>query len=587
LIYDEILEIYGITAENLISGLRVMEHNLSAGRLDAMNKIENLIDNLPEDIKHPTEDFLKEAQETTLQVIGIDLFDVKKYSKWPDSLIEDLSLGVNEDNTFYSHDEFKGWPLWELPIQRKPFIKLSGISYCFDYYNFFDNFYRSLKKAVFSHGDQYQEKWKISQTNASEKLVEKIFEDILPGCNGYKSNHYKIKGGSAENDLIILYKDVLFIVEIKAGAFTYTKAFFDIQAHKRSLDALIQKAEKQCIRTKDFICSSTIATFYKDDALEQFSFSIKSADYSQIYMLSVTVDDINEIASAVEKIQIVKAKEDIVSLSLDDLWVYRDYFDSPAEFIHFIKQRILSTKSQEVYTFDELDHLGLYIKHNIYTRQAEDIGRGNTVHFNGYREELDRYYAGKLLGKKIVKPKQNIPKSIRHIILECIENAEIEKPLQFTNFLLDLSSESRQTFEDSICKLSKREKAIGRMIPLLCFGEANYCLLIKIPGISSFEANRINDYVEANLLKSGRDQCYLIQLELNSSDEIIDVYAKLYKCSEIKSERTDFLKSYGDEIVSKRIENFKIQNHKKKIYPNDPCPCGSGKKYKKCCGRNI
>ncbi len=23
-----------------------------------------------------------------------------------------------------------------------------------------------------------------------------------------------------------------------------------------------------------------------------------------------------------------------------------------------------------------------------------------------------------------------------------------------------------------------------------------------------------------------------------------------------------------------------------KVYPNDPCPCGSGKKYKKCCGRN-
>ena len=22
-----------------------------------------------------------------------------------------------------------------------------------------------------------------------------------------------------------------------------------------------------------------------------------------------------------------------------------------------------------------------------------------------------------------------------------------------------------------------------------------------------------------------------------------------------------------------------------KVYPNDPCPCGSGKKYKQCCGR--
>jgi hypothetical protein len=29
----------------------------------------------------------------------------------------------------------------------------------------------------------------------------------------------------------------------------------------------------------------------------------------------------------------------------------------------------------------------------------------------------------------------------------------------------------------------------------------------------------------------------------------------------------------------------KIITGKKKIYPNDPCPCGSGKKYKKCCGR--
>ena len=23
-----------------------------------------------------------------------------------------------------------------------------------------------------------------------------------------------------------------------------------------------------------------------------------------------------------------------------------------------------------------------------------------------------------------------------------------------------------------------------------------------------------------------------------------------------------------------------------KVYPNDPCPCGSGKKYKKCCGKD-
>ena len=30
-----------------------------------------------------------------------------------------------------------------------------------------------------------------------------------------------------------------------------------------------------------------------------------------------------------------------------------------------------------------------------------------------------------------------------------------------------------------------------------------------------------------------------------------------------------------------------IQRKEDKVYPNDPCPCGSGKKYKQCCGKNA
>lgn len=46
-----------------------------------------------------------------------------------------------------------------------------------------------------------------------------------------------------------------------------------------------------------------------------------------------------------------------------------------------------------------------------------------------------------------------------------------------------------------------------------------------------------------------------------------------------------------DEETQKRLYKEQKQSttiHKdKKIYPNDPCPCGSGKKYKKCCGKNV
>jgi len=48
-----------------------------------------------------------------------------------------------------------------------------------------------------------------------------------------------------------------------------------------------------------------------------------------------------------------------------------------------------------------------------------------------------------------------------------------------------------------------------------------------------------------------------------------------------------------DEILSSERKHELYLNQKKsgtvikeeKVYPNDPCPCGSGKKYKKCCGR--
>ena len=41
----------------------------------------------------------------------------------------------------------------------------------------------------------------------------------------------------------------------------------------------------------------------------------------------------------------------------------------------------------------------------------------------------------------------------------------------------------------------------------------------------------------------------------------------------------------ASEIVTSSMPIVKNRIGGKKIYPNDLCPCGSGKKYKKCCGR--
>ena len=63
----------------------------------------------------------------------------------------------------------------------------------------------------------------------------------------------------------------------------------------------------------------------------------------------------------------------------------------------------------------------------------------------------------------------------------------------------------------------------------------------------------------------------------------LDTVRMIYRVNVVErpQERTDILNAtHGDEKAVK-----KPVVKKDKVGRNDPCPCGSGKKYKNCCGR--
>ena len=80
---------------------------------------------------------------------------------------------------------------------------------------------------------------------------------------------------------------------------------------------------------------------------------------------------------------------------------------------------------------------------------------------------------------------------------------------------------------------------------------------------SLVEKNPIDDLEEDTEVNLGFDKALLYKLEEWNAIFDEETRKELYK--EQKSSTT---------IVKEQ-----------KVYPNDPCPCGSGKKYKKCCGR--
>ena len=55
---------------------------------------------------------------------------------------------------------------------------------------------------------------------------------------------------------------------------------------------------------------------------------------------------------------------------------------------------------------------------------------------------------------------------------------------------------------------------------------------------------------------------------------------------EQKVERAQVAKVTGTNKDDTSIK-APVRREEKKVYPNDPCPCGSGKKYKQCCGRGL
>lgn len=134
----------------------------------------------------------------------------------------------------------------------------------------------------------------------------------------------------------------------------------DLEAHKSSFETLVNKAGKQCKRTLDYLDSKEQVDFY--DAKGNKKVSIRKKDYSQVYSFCVSIDDFNVFAAHAEKVKYVKLRSGTISLSVNDLWVYSEYFKSSIKFIHFLKQRAFATTVPELALRDELDHLGYIFK---------------------------------------------------------------------------------------------------------------------------------------------------------------------------------------------------------------------------------
>lgn len=598
--YDRLLAIhneiftstFGISSREIVEGIKKLQRALSQGKIDAISSLGDLVDSYFEtgetDVSKFNEMYPDAGREFADNFLGTRLRNVITITGWPEKFVKSLSWEVNECKDFFDEKDFSGWPVVDLPIQKRPFIKISDQYYCFDYYSFIDNFYRALQKTVSREAPSYR--WSDFQKEASEQMVADVFSQILPGCSTSRDNYYPINKSLknlAENDLLVQYDNVLLVVEVKAGSFVYTAPLTDFENHIVSYQNLIEKADKQCKSTYDYLLSSDEAIIYNQD--KSIKTRINMREIKDIFTISLTIDNINDYAARAEKLKFLELKSKAICISIDDLMVYREFFDSPLVFLHFLQQRRQATQDSKLALNDELDHLGMYIKHNMYCIQLQDYPDDVHIRFYGYREELDNYFC-KLYHPQLCpqKPSLKIPDLFLKTI-NYLEKSDFEEKIQASNYLLNFSTDARKQLCQSVEYALQRQPQVNHMISFGTAGsgklDLRYTGFVEQPEVPMFTEEYKRQYTLSTLLWNDDLDRIMLDFVFDSNGHFVSFNYTQYAISDIKPTEREILWNMGKERASLRL-NVYLNQHKQ-INPSDICPCGSGKEYGACCKKRL
>jgi preprotein translocase subunit SecA len=310
---------------------------------------------------------------------------------------------------------------------------------------------------------------------------------------------------------------------------------------------------------------------------------LKRSSFRHATICGVTLDPFTELAARTQhlrKIGVDLGKRPIWLLSVDDLRVYADLIKGPLTFLHFIEQRMIAARSELVDLNDEMDHLGLYLKENNYAMYAAELAGTDSakVQFNGYCTPIDEYYSAMARGDPAVAPRQKTPARIAEII-EFLNRSEKPGRSAISSFLLDAASDYREMIARLIDEQIKGNSELGRPKPFSTYGDHAFTLWTWSPPVQRNSVFALR-HTMAVVAAAHEERRLMVELECDATGKVADVHWSHVNLDGLSADGRAKVEIAAIELRRQRVALAK-KDHK--IGRNEPCPCGSGKKYKECC----
>ncbi len=609
-VHNEVFqELFAIDVQNFIQAINSIQHSLTKGMIEAFIDLKNFqkdsLDKLFEKIKdfNGNEENIRELMQDVIRENGwqervesafgrtffSDLFDLQKVTNLPIKLLDALSLSPSEDKSFFDDkDEFKGWPFRYYPIRAKPFLKVDAKYYCFNLYNLTDHIYRALYKVIIGLKPSYVDEWQRKQADVSEQYTFELFHKLLPHSNIHKKVWYEDSSEKTkkwcEADGVICFDDNLFIVEVKAGAFSPYSPTTDFEGFQKSINDLIGKPYKQGKRFLKYLESAETVQLFNED--RNVIDTLQLGSFRNVILCCVTLEQLTNLGGKLAELKSIGTEIDITkrpvwSISIDDLRVYVDLIKNPLIFCHYLEQRnsaLLQLKNLVV--ADELDHFGAYLEHNNYAMHFGQLPEMSKLQFHGYRNPLDKYYKDKLLGDNVEPPIQKLPPMVQEII-NVLSSQNKKGCSKVASYILDYGGKARDQFAVHVQKCLLLQQQTGKA-KIFSMGGLNLSVTCEQDGVHLIIPSNFRNDVLAAMLPKNDNFRILLKLKFDNEFKIYDVDFIFFTAEDINQENLEELKALAKIQTNNRIKNYIIEN--KKIGRNDQCPCGSGEKYKRCHG---
>lgn len=149
------------------------------------------------------------------------------------------------------------------------------------------------------------------------------------------------------------------------------------------------------------------------------------------------------------------------------------------------------------------------------------------------------------------------------------------------SFLLDAAGDHREKIAEAVDEALEDHHRLGRVRPFSSYGEHAFTLFTWSPVIPRNADNALS-FTRNVVGQSGEDGRLLIEIECDARGAIADMHWAMIGLGGLSTLEAARHREAGRQLAQRRVELVRVGG---KIRVNAQCPCGSGKKYKRCHGR--